>query len=183
MADWEGGLGQADASEFAHLMLRNLQPDGINLRWEKRVLVEDDGQPRVECVDIGSAFSPLIFRMPAHDTSTTMISFHRLLSAWRQDSGMQTALTKTSVALFVHIDRFAQVEGCTIKSRAALVDCHSCSMPVYSDHSNRGPLGRTGFTIGYVLVGALVSRGWRPLPGSLACGAFHPNHSWQTAHY
>lgn len=135
MTDWQGGWGQADASEFAHLLFKSLKCPGVTHCWEKRLMDAAALGPAEE-FHSGGHYAPITLQFPEHTTQHTSISIDTLIRAWSQDWSMRSAMISVTNAVTLHVDRFRQDSTNKItKITAALDDFEQCLLPFFLTHN------------------------------------------------
>lgn len=151
MQNWQGGRGQADASEFIHLLLSHLRPEGVSFSWEKR-LAKLPASEMADIFDSGDHHKPITLQVPEQMDSA--ISLTDMISNWCQEWGMRSASNSVSDVMMFHIDRFYQDEaGHVHKHMGVLVDLEQCQIPHFMAYDIKIRYSQ------YELVGILIHTG------------------------
>lgn len=116
MVHWTGGIGEADAAEFVHLLLSALRLPDLNFGWKK--FIEVDGSPP-ELFDHGGPIQPILLQIPTCPPQELTID--QLIHHWATDGGMQTALQHPADVICFQVDRFAQTENTKVIKLETLV--------------------------------------------------------------
>eukprot|EP00438_Fugacium_kawagutii_P025703 Skav229294 [mRNA] locus=scaffold544:120404:122368:+ [translate_table: standard] len=135
MQNWQGGGGEADASEFAHRLLRSLNCPGVTHCWEKR-LYDDSELGIAEPMDHGDQHALITLQFPENTPQHASIPLESLITAWNQDWGLRSALLSVSKAVVLHIDRFMQdSQNQVYKTNAAISEFENCLIPYFLTHN------------------------------------------------
>ena len=131
MQTWPNTSNQGDPVEFISHVLKGLSLGGFNLKWERRVLINDT----VRVMDQSDTFRPLTVQFQADDPVALRYGYSSLqdmLDVWATQYGMQTALVSPSSLICVHIDRYIDSgAGPAVKSERPVHFRGSFKIPVF----------------------------------------------------
>ena len=105
MQHWPHQHSQGDPVEFISHVLRGLGLTGFDMKWERRVQIQD----ATRIVDQSAADRPLTVQFDLTDIENTSYgptTLQTLLDHWASQYGMQSALTSPTTLLCIHVDRF-----------------------------------------------------------------------------
>lgn len=111
IADWTATTGasiteQGDAGEFTVVMLRHIQPQNVNLCWQKRV---EHANGDIEIDDRCDLCIPLIVQFDPSILGQDSINLQDLIMTWHGRDGMVVALTQEASLACIQIDRWADI--------------------------------------------------------------------------
>ena len=131
MHSWPNHSNQGDPVEFISHVLGGLRLGGFNLKWERRVLIND----AVRLMDQSDMHRPLTVQFQADDPVALRYGYSSLqdmLDLWSNQYGMKTALIHPSPLVCVHIDRyFNQGTAPAVKSERPVHFRGSFQIPVF----------------------------------------------------
>ena len=135
MQSWQNPHSQGDSAEFISHFLRGLHLDGFNMKWERRVQIND----MTRLLDESDAWTPITVQFDETDLALTpdgYTALQAMLDTWTGQYGMATALVGPSPLICIHVDRFVH------QGTAAAVKCDrpihfrwSIDLPFFQDHS------------------------------------------------
>ena len=116
MQSWQNPHSQGDSAEFISHFLRGLHLDGFNMKWERRVQIND----MTRLLDESDAWTPITVQFDETDLALTpdgYTALQAMLDTWTGQYGMATALVGPSPLICIHVDRFVH------QGTAAAVKC------------------------------------------------------------
>ena len=135
MQSWQNPHSQGDPAEFISHFLRGLHLDGFNMKWERRVQIND----MTRLLDESDAWTPITVQFDETDLALTpdgYTALQTMLDSWTGQYGMATALVAPSPLICIHVDRFVH------QGTAAAVKCDrpihfrwSIDLPFFQDHT------------------------------------------------
>lgn len=137
---WEAGdptfdpllIGQQDAAEFITNWFSLLQSVAFDMRWEKRVAIEDI----VTMVDSSSRHAPICLKFDDVLARCMTCDLTQLFTAWCQDNGMSTALSTAPPCLCVQVERGLSDSQNNLTQCECMIHVHDpCTVPVFSADS------------------------------------------------
>ena len=105
MHSWHNPCNQGDPVEFISHLLGHLQLGGFNMKWERRVQINDI----TRLMDQSDALRPLTVQFAEEDPNASQYgytSLQTMLDSWENQYGMKTALIADSPVVCIHVDRF-----------------------------------------------------------------------------
>ena len=125
---WGQPAEQQDCAECTFRLLQWLQPDMVDMRWERRL----DTSAGIETLDTGSCYKPIrhVINHDMHQRGSG--TFAQLIADWHQELSMHQALLHSPTAICLQIDRWYQNEqGDISKSTCKLEMDREIDLPVF----------------------------------------------------
>ena len=142
---WGLPCTQQDSAEFTHAVLTWMSSRAIDMRWERRVVLDKE----VSCVDCGSQHMPLFLQFTPALATQDSCPLASLIRHWHQVDGMRTALVEAAPIICLHIDRLFQDDAMTVQKSSCVVDLeHDVMIPVFCNQS------ASCESVGYVAIAA-----------------------------
>jgi hypothetical protein len=102
VATWDDRQGQADSSEFSHLLMKGVAASCYSNRWERPV---QDGH-NVQVHDHGDSCMPITPQLDPECLDSGAIRMNGILRQWHNELGMSAALVDFKALVCLHIDPF-----------------------------------------------------------------------------
>ena len=123
---WQQDSRQADAAEFASLLLETAKQSCVNQSWEQRLLVNNDTGFQITVHDHGEAWVPLNLA-PSHESSEA-IELADLFPIWSDYLGMTTALLAPTSLLCCQFERLNAADS---RRANPLLFNDPCQVPIF----------------------------------------------------
>ena len=153
LQSWPNPTHQGDPVEFLSHVLRGLHFGGFNMKWERRVQIND----ATRIMDQSDALRPITVQFDAQDPDAIQYGYTALqtmLNSWETQFGMQTALTAPDALLCIHVDRYMnQGTNAAAKSERPIHFRGGITVPVFDND------GITTSRRGYQLLSAIAHLG------------------------